>query len=130
MNIKFPNFNFDEWIKEYIVALLYADVPYQKLSSETIESEKASIDERKEFFYDQNHSITDEYWCQACEYSRMLSCFNEFMEIASQKNPDIEALIDNLSGGRNINKKVILSNILHLLETLKIGNDRTTEANL
>lgn len=129
MNIKFPNFNFDEWLKEYVIALLYADT--KNIRPDIIESEKAAIDERKEFFYNQNHSITDDYWCLACEYSRMLFNFNEFMEIVSQKEIDLDLLDGHLSAQRNILKTTLRTNSTNLLKKLNIPyNDGKAETNL
>lgn len=102
MNLKFPNFNFDKWLKEYMIAFLYIEV--ENLSPEMKESEEIMIDEKKEHFYSQNHNILDEYWCMSCDYKSMLMNFNEFMKIISVRKEEFNLmeLFNHFAAGKRL----------------------------
>lgn len=131
MNMKFKNFDFDLWLKEYITTLLYANV--LDLSPEMKESEFVAIDEKRQHFYEQHHNVIDEYWCMACEYQTMLDEFNRFMILISRPDWDIldlyKLLVRGISNSKS--REICKTNMYKLLNTLQIPyNDGETKTDI
>ncbi len=78
-NIKYPDFKFDKWLKEYIIADNNMSGNEFMTYDPPIEDQ---IDEQKEAYDNQIHATHDEeYFCKACEHLNYIKRFSEFMII-------------------------------------------------
>jgi hypothetical protein len=76
VNLKYPEFKFDKWLKEYVVAVS------QIMKNKDLE--EGEFEEMQEFYEAQQYEVTDEQLCRACQYLKWINNFSDFMRYVTQ----------------------------------------------
>lgn len=131
MNLKYPNFNFDDWCLE--INYLFDNL---KLSAKdfgndlTFSIYQEQFQEKKESFYNQQHDVFNEFedFDQCKEYLNYLFYFNKFMSFLHDCNfilhsTDIFEYFRFEMGSSMEEIEKHLDNIKNTLIRLNISND-------
>lgn len=87
MNNKYPHFNFDIWLYNFMFLKEYFTEDFKNFTKVYDYYPSDELNDWKEEFYNQNHSNSEDTWDMSTNYGILLKEFNDFMRILMNDDP-------------------------------------------